>query len=754
MAQLKKPLQEVRIPFAKMSYTPDVPSTSLSANEYNSGQNVETDVRGIRSMAGDQQILDSLPAGSGPPTFVTSNFRDDGKFWFVVATAATTGQPGQYFASCDTTTWTDITPTAPTFNSTAYAQNTNITEGWNGNVLFLNDTLNPPLIWLPPLDPAVPTPPPKLTMYSNQVPLEISTIAPQSVSEKVITFTEAQLADPFVVGEYVTVSGVFPDVYNATWLVMACTTTTVTIFCDVTNAYSNGGQVAPEYSWNFEPTYKSVTAGFLRLYNTPSIGTLLLCGDITKVDQNDVPTRFSTLMRWSQGFIDQVGDPVPAPVTWDSYDPAQINNSETPLPIRGPILDAFPCNGQIFVSSYWDTVVISPLNFSTSDTASLGVRPFNQGRGMLSSNCWANTDKLVYGLDARDIWVFDGQDFQGLGNQRVKNWLFDQIDPAYYDQIYMQTNTQRNQIEIYYADKDSLVSSNLAAVAITGTGGQFSCTATNISIGQEIVVSGTLTGTGTITGYTNPKSYYVIATNNTTTFTLSATPSGSAITTTAGTTAGLTFAQVNRGVPNKMLSYRFDLDCFNAPRDVSNATFATEAPVYSYDAISGDYTPLLSSRTVVYAQGVAESKLIQKDQGYSYLDSAPIDSIFRRDNIKLSQDYSTKVMVHRLLPEVVNLGAVANENNEIPLYPSPGQITITVEGANSVGSIASDNGGSIVAVELYVNADGTDNTRSPWAQINQNAFRVVSLSLSNTSATDIWMCNAATWQITEVEDDR
>jgi hypothetical protein len=57
-------------------------------------------------------------------------------------------------------------------------------------------------------------------------------------------------------------------------------------------------------------------------------------------------------------------------------------------------------------------------------------------------------------------------------------------------------------------------------------------------------------------------------------------------------------------------------------------------------------------------------------------------------------------------------------------------------------------------VELYVNADGSDNEHSPWAQINQNAFRVVSLSLGNTSATDIWMCNAATWQITEVEDDR
>ena len=79
----------------------------------------------------------------------------------------------------------------------------------------------------------------------------------------------------------------------------------------------------------------------------------------------------------------------------------------------------------------------------------------------------------------------------------------------------------------------------LASVAVTGTAGQFSCTATtNIAIGQSVVVTGTLTGTATgIAAGT----YYVIATNTTSTFTLSATLGGPAITTTAGTTTGLTF---------------------------------------------------------------------------------------------------------------------------------------------------------------------------------------------------------------------
>ena len=60
---MAKNISEVRIPFGKMSFTPDVPSTALGAEEYNSGYNVETDVRGIRSVNGDQEILNSVQIG-------------------------------------------------------------------------------------------------------------------------------------------------------------------------------------------------------------------------------------------------------------------------------------------------------------------------------------------------------------------------------------------------------------------------------------------------------------------------------------------------------------------------------------------------------------------------------------------------------------------------------------------------------------------------------------------------------------------
>jgi len=80
----------------------------------------------------------------------------------------------------------------------------------------------------------------------------------------------------------------------------------------------------------------------------------------------------------------------------------------------------------------------------------------------------------------------------------------------------------------------------LASVAVTGTAGQISYTSqTGLVSGQRVTVTGTLSGTATITGYTNPTTYVLTAVTATTA-TLTTT-AGAAVVTTAGTTTGLTF---------------------------------------------------------------------------------------------------------------------------------------------------------------------------------------------------------------------
>jgi hypothetical protein len=83
----------------------------------------------------------------------------------------------------------------------------------------------------------------------------------------------------------------------------------------------------------------------------------------------------------------------------------------------------------------------------------------------------------------------------------------------------------------------------LTGLAITGTGGQFSCTSSTwLIVGNTITITGTIAGTGSITGYATGKVYTISATNGSTTFTL--TDNGNPITTTAGTPTGLTYSGV------------------------------------------------------------------------------------------------------------------------------------------------------------------------------------------------------------------
>jgi hypothetical protein len=86
----------------------------------------------------------------------------------------------------------------------------------------------------------------------------------------------------------------------------------------------------------------------------------------------------------------------------------------------------------------------------------------------------------------------------------------------------------------------------LSNVTIIGVAGQFNCDATTLAVGMTVTISGTLGGTGTITSYANPTTYYIVSTNGRTTFTLSTTSNvnpnqTTGVVTTIGAPTGLTY---------------------------------------------------------------------------------------------------------------------------------------------------------------------------------------------------------------------
>ena len=87
----------------------------------------------------------------------------------------------------------------------------------------------------------------------------------------------------------------------------------------------------------------------------------------------------------------------------------------------------------------------------------------------------------------------------------------------------------------------------VSGVSITDISGDFACTATNLTVGMSVTITGTLGGTGSITGYATGNTYYITRTNGSTTFQLSTIApfnggqNSTPITTTAGTPTGLTY---------------------------------------------------------------------------------------------------------------------------------------------------------------------------------------------------------------------
>ena len=532
----------LRTPFGQMSFTPDVPSNALGPNEYNSGKNIEADVRTIKKIFGEIQICSTI---TDMPIFMEGGFRSETNWVYIVATRNSSNQGKWWLITA--TGITNITPGVganPSIYIPNYTDDINITTSWVGNVFFLNDGMNNPAYLLP-------------------------------TANEIVTFTNA--------------------------------------------------------AWNYDVGVTSTTAGFVRNFCSPNVGNILIAGNLTKVISGTT-YNYPTTVRWSQAFAN-----TGIPATWEPTLSNVANEQE--VPVRGPLIDGFFLGGNFYVCSYWDTVVFSPISYQNSTAPIFGVRLLNQGRGLFNNNCWTNTDANVYGIDARDIWVFNGSEFSSLGNQKVKDYFFANLNPTYAGRMFMVNNTQKYQIEIYYPD---------------------------------------LTSTGWC---------------------------------------------------NKMLSWRYDLQVWNAPKDIANACMGTEGPRW-IDS-SPDYFNL-SSRTVVYARGgVSNSKLIETSIGNSFINSGAIDAQFERTNIALQTEngpvpYSSKVYIHRVLPEIAGTG----------------KIDITIGGANSTAQAAT------------YGQTGTTNidTDTPWVTTQQNTFRTVAVKFGSNDATNTWKVSALNLQATVTED--
>ena len=105
-------------------------------------------------------------------------------------------------------------------------------------------------------------------------------------------------------------------------------------------------------------------------------------------------------------------------------------------------------------------------------------------------------------------------------------------------------NNPNADVQSFFAPSIPTIATNLASVTLA-TGGVLTVPSGSYYVGQVIQITGTFSA-GSITGYVSGNYYYVITVTSATSITISATPGGTAVTSTAGTaTPGATFNIVN-----------------------------------------------------------------------------------------------------------------------------------------------------------------------------------------------------------------
>ena len=114
----------LRTPFLNLSFTPDVPSNALGPNEYDYGKNIETDVRGIKNVAGEAAIFGAI---TGDIIYVDSGFLSGINYVYMVATSQ-----GKWYM-VTTSGITNITPgygANPSAALSGYADGIKFTASW------------------------------------------------------------------------------------------------------------------------------------------------------------------------------------------------------------------------------------------------------------------------------------------------------------------------------------------------------------------------------------------------------------------------------------------------------------------------------------------------------------------------------------------------------------------------------------------------------------------------------------------------
>jgi hypothetical protein len=296
----------------------------------------------------------------------------------------------------------------------------------------------------------------------------------------------------------------------------------------------------------------------------------------------------------------------------------------------------------------------------------------------------------------------------------------------------------------------------LASVTITSTTGNFACGGTGdptnntFYVGSKVIISGT--SPGTISGYANPTTYYIIGGTSSSTFQLSTSIGGTAITTTnAGSTSGLTFTYVASGITMSTISIDNSTDGRFTGTNTVRYTYSPGDMVYVYGTSPGTITGYTNPKTYYMISASSGSSQFQLS---ATLSGNPITTVASGSTSGLTFVYLPKkisslsaIGITDLLPsadntvyiKASNLGGIASSAAlTVRTQPDPPS-SIVVEPNNTctylLFTTPTDSYGVICAYKLSAYT-GTTNTcdggtSSDWSYSKTTVTTVSPVCINN-----------------------
>lgn len=189
----------------------------------------------------------------------------------------------------------------------------------------------------------------------------------------------------------------------------------------------------------------SVSCGVLE-----SFGNLLVAGNITEKDSNNIVRRLAGVVRTSD-----VAAPGAIPNNWNPFAAGVSTADEFTLSETSVIKDMKPLQGNMYIYSN-DSIHVMRLTGNSLAPVAFG--NVTDEYGCLTTGGVIEYDGKHLVIGRNDIYVFTGNpgNIQSLSASRVKDYFFNNLNPTYEQRLFTLLNHRENEIWICYPTLASL----------------------------------------------------------------------------------------------------------------------------------------------------------------------------------------------------------------------------------------------------------------------------------------------------------